>query len=96
MSTKHQIHIIGTHGVPARYGGFETLADLLCQNLGNQFDITVYCNSGKYPKKPKKYFIWGFEEPENSYEYKNAKLLAERFVKTFSRNSCRSIKIPDT
>jgi len=31
----------------------------------------------------KKYFIWGFEEPENSYEYKNAQLLANRFKDKF-------------
>ncbi len=37
--------------------------------------------------KPKKYFIWGFEEPENSYEYKNAQLLAERFKDIFSLNA---------
>lgn len=34
----------------------------------------------------KKYFIWGFEEPENSYEYKNAQLLANRFKDIFSLN----------
>ena len=35
-------------------------------------------------EKSKKYFIWGFEEPENSYEYKNAQLLADRFKCIFS------------
>lgn len=34
-------------------------------------------------EQSKKYFIWGFEEPENSYEYKNAQLLADRFVNKF-------------
>lgn len=38
-------------------------------------------------EKPKKYFIWGFEEPENSYEYRNAQLLAERFKNVFSLNA---------
>lgn len=38
-------------------------------------------------EKVKKYFIWGFEEPENSYEYKNLKLLANRFLNVFSKNS---------
>ncbi len=41
----------------------------------------------KKGEKPKKYFIWGFEEPENSYEYKNAQILAERFKKVFSKNA---------
>jgi predicted ATP-dependent endonuclease of OLD family len=36
--------------------------------------------------KSKKYFIWGFEEPENSYEYKNAQLLASRFRDVFSND----------
>jgi AAA15 family ATPase/GTPase len=35
--------------------------------------------------KTKKYFIWGFEEPENSYEYKNAQLLADRFKDVFTQ-----------
>jgi len=37
--------------------------------------------------KAKKYFIWGFEEPENSYEYKNAQLLANRFKEVFSKTA---------
>lgn len=39
----------------------------------------------KSGQKAKKYFIWGFEEPENSYEYKNAQLLADRFKDIFSK-----------
>ena len=35
----------------------------------------------------KKYFIWGFEEPENSYEYANAQLLANRFRDKFSHEA---------
>ena len=38
-------------------------------------------------EKIKKYFIWGFEEPENSYEYRNIKILANRFVKIFSKQA---------
>lgn len=53
---KPRLHIVGTHGVPARYGGFETLADFLCQNLGSEFDITVYCNAHKYPEKLPNYY----------------------------------------
>lgn len=52
---KKKIHIVGTHGVPAKYGGFETLADFLCQNLSSEFDITVYCNAHKYEEKPRTY-----------------------------------------
>lgn len=53
--SKKKVHIIGTHGVPAKYGGFETLADFLCQYLASDFDITVYCNSKKYEEKPSEY-----------------------------------------
>lgn len=37
--------------------------------------------------KSKKYFIWGFEEPENSYEYRNAQILAEKFRDVYSQNA---------
>lgn len=53
---KRKVHIVGTHGVPAKYGGFETLADFLCQYLGTDFDITVYCNAHKYPVRDPTYF----------------------------------------
>lgn len=38
-------------------------------------------------QKAKKYFIWGFEEPENSYEYKNAQLLADRIKDFFAQEA---------
>lgn len=56
MANRKKIHIVGTHGVPAKYGGFETLADFLCQNLKDDYEFTVYCNSHKYPDKEKEYF----------------------------------------
>lgn len=56
MRHKKKVHIVGTHGVPAKYGGFETLADFLCQHLGTEFDITVYCSAHKYTERPKEYF----------------------------------------
>jgi glycosyltransferase involved in cell wall biosynthesis len=56
MVKKKKIHIVGTHGVPAKYGGFETLADYLCQNLSAEYDITVYCNAHKYPQREQEYF----------------------------------------
>ena len=56
MSKRKKVHIVGTHGVPAKYGGFETLADFLCQNLNEDYELTVYCNAHKYPVKKKNYF----------------------------------------
>ncbi|MFI8380432.1 DUF1972 domain-containing protein [Leeuwenhoekiella sp. NPDC079379] len=55
MIKKKKVHIVGTHGVPAKYGGFETLADYICQNLAESYDITVYCNGHKYEDRPKYY-----------------------------------------
>lgn len=55
MAPKKKIHIVGTHGVPAKYGGFETLADFLCQNLKDDFELTVYCNALKYPERESEY-----------------------------------------
>jgi glycosyltransferase involved in cell wall biosynthesis len=61
-SLKKKIAIIGTVGVPANYGGFETLAEHLIEDLGKKHDITVYCSGKKYPKA------------ERVATYKNAKL----------------------
>lgn len=49
--TKKNVAIVGTAGIPARYGGFETLAEHLTRLLGSRFDFTVYCSSQKYPQK---------------------------------------------
>ena len=44
---KTKVSIIGTNGIPAKYGGFETLAEFLTKHLNNEFDITVYCSKTK-------------------------------------------------
>lgn len=48
---KERLGIIGTVGVPAKYGGFETLAHQLVLNLRDQFNMTVYASAKAYPKK---------------------------------------------
>ena len=50
-STKLKVGIIGTVGVPACYGGFETLVHYLLPNMKRQFDATVYCSAKSYPKE---------------------------------------------
>lgn len=40
---KNMIAIAGTAGLPAAYGGFETLAENLVAHLGDRYDFTVYC-----------------------------------------------------
>ena len=48
---KH-LFILGTRGVPAKHGGFETFAEKLCLYLINRgWKITVYCQN--YSKKKK-------------------------------------------
>jgi glycosyltransferase involved in cell wall biosynthesis len=40
---KKKVSIVGTAGLPAAYGGFETLAQNLVSNLGKDYDFTVFC-----------------------------------------------------
>lgn len=47
-----KIAIIGTVGLPAKYGGFETLAEHLVDKKGKEFDFLVYCSKKAYPEGP--------------------------------------------
>jgi glycosyltransferase involved in cell wall biosynthesis len=45
-----RIAILGTRGIPANYGGFETFAEELSVRLAARgHDVTVYCRSGAEP-----------------------------------------------
>jgi glycosyltransferase involved in cell wall biosynthesis len=46
-----RLAIVGTQGLPNKYGGFETLVEFLAKNLSDQFDITVFCSSKVYRNK---------------------------------------------
>ena len=59
---KKKVALIGTVGLPAQYGGFETLAEHLVRNLDEEYDFIVYCSKKKYPKA------------ERKEKYRNAKL----------------------
>jgi glycosyltransferase involved in cell wall biosynthesis len=53
-----RVAIIGSVGVPARYGGFETLVDNLAryQNFENvNCELTVYCSAKSYHERPKRF-----------------------------------------
>ena len=50
-----KIAIIGTQGLPNKYGGFETLVEHLTKNLAEEFEITVFCSSKIYPEKIRYY-----------------------------------------
>lgn len=49
-----KVAIIGTVGLPANYGGFETLVAHLADNISTKHDLTVYCSGKTYPKKARK------------------------------------------
>lgn len=53
MKGKTRVAIIGTNGLPANYGGFETLTHHLVVNLAHDFDITVYCSKTPHNKRVK-------------------------------------------
>ena len=56
-----KVAIIGTVGVPAKYGGFETLVEnIIGENCSKDVEYTIYCNNKLYA--------------EQMHEYKNAKL----------------------
>jgi len=48
MKGDKKIAIIGTVGLPAKYGGFETLTEYLTKHLGDELDLTVFCSSKSY------------------------------------------------
>lgn len=49
------VAIIGSKGIPACYGGFETLAENLVKNLADKHPITVYCSGRAYKTHRKRY-----------------------------------------
>lgn len=47
-----RVAVIGTVGVPACYGGFETLVEQLILNKNREdIEYTIYCSSPSYPKR---------------------------------------------
>lgn len=45
---KKKVALIGTNGIPAHYGGIETLAEYLARDLNEDYDLYCYCS--KTPK----------------------------------------------
>jgi glycosyltransferase involved in cell wall biosynthesis len=53
---RYRIAIIGTRGIPARYGGWETFAEELATRLvARGHDVTVYCRPGNADGDPPRY-----------------------------------------
>ena len=46
-----KITIIGTVGIPASYGGFETFTENVVREMSEMHDITVYCSGKHYKNK---------------------------------------------
>ena len=45
----YDLSIVGTVGLPAAYGGFETLTEQLAQHLSHQRTVQVFCTGKRYP-----------------------------------------------
>lgn len=52
---KKRVALIGTNGIPAKYGGFETLTEYLAKYLNEEFEVTVYCAKTPRKKRLKRY-----------------------------------------
>ena len=50
-----KVAIIGCVGLPAKYGGWESLVDQLTKRLANSFEFTVFCSGKKYIEKLEEY-----------------------------------------
>lgn len=55
LNNMKQIAIIGSVGVPANYGGFETLAENLVDYLGTKHKLVIYCSSRAFEEKKAEY-----------------------------------------
>ena len=49
------VSIVGSVGLPAKYGGWETLVSNLTCQLKSKFDLTVFCSGVKYKDQPSEY-----------------------------------------
>lgn len=50
-----KLAIVGAHGLPAKYGGYCTLAEYLAEYKPDDFDVTVYCCKPEYKEYPNSY-----------------------------------------
>jgi glycosyltransferase involved in cell wall biosynthesis len=53
MAFECRLAIIGTVGVPAKYGGFETLVEYLTKYIGRDLSIHVFCSAASYSDRAK-------------------------------------------
>lgn len=55
MMKRIKLSIVGAHGLPAKYGGYCTLAEYLAEYKPTDFDVTVYCCKQDYIEYPDSY-----------------------------------------
>ena len=56
LSCSMKIAILGTRGIPANYGGFETFAEQLGVRLAARgHEVSVYCRTAYYPERMREY-----------------------------------------
>ncbi len=91
-------------GVDAQFTVPESLIDFFTTiNVSTENGISLYSRGDGIQarfipailneiSKGKKNVIWGFEEPENSYEYRNAELLAQDFLNNYSNSKKPPLK----
>jgi glycosyltransferase involved in cell wall biosynthesis len=98
MSKKYQpydLSIIGTVGLPAAYGGFETLAEQLVKRLAIDYSIQVFCSGKKYPSledRPKK--IYGADLVYLEWDANGWQSIIYDFISLWrSRNQSRNILV---
>jgi hypothetical protein len=77
----------GNINLPYRGDGIQAKIIPEILNFIAKKELKIKKSTLKQGEKFKKFFIWGFEEPENSYEYKNAQLLADKFKNHFAKYS---------
>ena len=55
VNNQLKISIVGTNGIPSKYGGFETLVEFLVEYLSNRYHLTVFCSSRTNNSKLKEF-----------------------------------------
>lgn len=55
MNEKKNVAIVGIVGVPANYGGYETMVDNMLDYTPENVEYTVYCSKTAYKERPKTY-----------------------------------------
>ena len=58
MVNKKKVAVIGTVGVPASYGGFETLVEnFIGENASEGIEYTVFCSSKSYKEQKTELYL---------------------------------------